>query len=422
MNNVGKHTAALILVLGLWTTVNAAEWPQFRGPHRDGQTTESGLLKTWPKDGPKLLWTVDGLGEGWSSAAVSGDGVYVTGMEKKSEFLSAIDLRGQLTWKTRYGSAWGRSHPGARTTPTIDAGRLYVISGGGEVVCLNGQSGQIIWTVNGTKTFAGTTGNWGTAESALIDGNKVFYTPCGPRTTVVALDKMTGETLWTTDSIDDRSAYVSPVLIEHGGTRLLVTVTAAYIIGVDTEKGTIVWKYAYARNHPTTESENRLFINAVSPVYHDGRVFVTSGYDHVGVMLDLSADGTAIRRRWLTDVLDCHHGGVVLLDGCIYGSNWLSNASGNWICLDWDTGKVRYDNDWQNNKGPVIAADGMLYCWDEDEGDVALVKATPSGFDPVSTFKVTVGKGKFWAHPSIANGRLYLRHGQSLQAHDIRAD
>ena len=133
------------------------------------------------------------------------------------------------------------------------------------------------------------------------------------------------------------------------------------------------------------------------------------------------ADGTAIRRRWLTEVLDCHHGGVVLLDACIYGSNWLSNASGNWICLDWDTGKVRYDDEWQGNKGPVIFADGMLYCWDENEGDVALVKATPSGFDPVSTFKVTVGKGKFWAHPSIANGRLYLRHGQYLQTHDIRA-
>ena len=420
MRSPDQACPALIVLLSVSAVAHASDWPQFRGPARDGKSPEVNLLKEWPKEGPRLLWTVTGLGEGWSSAAVHSGHVYTTGMEKKRERLFAIDADGREMWRKEYGGAWSRSYPAARTTPTIDGEGLYVISGAGEVVCLNRASGDIVWKVDGLATFGGKTGNWGTAECPLVDETKVYYTPCGPKTTVVALDKRTGETVWASESLNDQSAYVSPVLVNHNGRDLLVTITARHIIGVDAKAGNILWKYAYAKNHPTA-SENRLMINAVSPLYHDGRVFATSGYDHVGVMFQLSSDGTKADPLWITETLDCHHGGVVFIDGRIHGSNWHSNTRGNWICLDWDTGKVLYDQSWQGNKGPVIFAEGMLYCWDEDTGHVALVKASATKFDPVSSFQVTVGEGKFWAHPSISEGRLYLRHGEYLMAYDIQA-
>jgi outer membrane protein assembly factor BamB len=410
------------LMLTASTTVLGADWPQFRGPNRDGESLEGNLLKVWPEDGPRLLWTMDGLGEGWSSAAVRQDRIYITGMENKKEFLVAIGPDGRQRWKKEYGSAWRRSHPAARTTPTLDEGRVYVISGAGEVVCLDGRSGDIIWKVDGLTTFQGKTGTWGTAENPLVDESNVYYTPCGEQTTVVALDKKTGETVWTSESLKDQSAYVSPIFADHNGRKLLITVTARYIIGVDAATGRLLWNYPYAEKHPTAARENRLFINCVSPLYHEGRVFATSGYDHVGVLLELSADGTKAEPQWITEVLDCHHGGVVLVDGRIYGSNWKSNSAGDWVCLDWNTGKVAYEQSWQGNKGPVTFADGMLYCYDEDTGHVALARASSEKFEPVSSFQITLGEGKFWAHPSIADGRLYLRHGEFLMAYDIRAE
>lgn len=412
----------LLLILIASSATAAADWPEFRGPDRDGKSSETELLDHWGTAGPRHVWTVDGLGEGWSSAAIRGRDVYTTGMHERKEFLFAIDDAGRLRWKKEYGSAWRRSFPGARTTPTLDDGRVYVISGSGEVVCLDGRSGRIAWKVDGIEKFKGRTGNWGTAESPLVDGGKIYYTPCGPQTTIVALDKKTGETVWASRSLNDQSAYVSPIVADHNGRKLILTVTGRYVIGVDAGTGRILWNYPYAENHPTAESENRLHINAVSPLYHEGCVFATSGYDHVAVMLQLSPDGDTVQPRWVNEAFDCHHGGVVLVDGHIYGTNWQSNTRGDWLCVDWQTGGTVYEQNWQGNKGPMVFADGMLYCYDENEGDVALVKASPEGFQPVSTFEVTLGKGKHWAHPSIAGGRLYLRHGEFLMAYDIEGE
>ncbi|MHC4517803.1 MAG: PQQ-binding-like beta-propeller repeat protein [Planctomycetota bacterium] len=379
------------------------------------------MLKEWPSGGPRQIWSVDGLGDGWSSAAIAGERIFVAGMEGKKEFLRALDPAGNVKWTTEYGRAYARSFPGARTTPTIDGERVYVISGAGEVVCLDAETGAIVWKVDGLKEFAGRQGNWGTAESALVDESKVYYTPCGDETTMVALDKKTGATVWKSKSLKDQSAYVAPIIVKHNGRRLIVTITGRYIIGVDPKSGRLLWNYAYAKNHPTVEKEMRLFINGVSPIYHDGHIFATSGYDHVGLMLELSADGTEAKLKWVNESFDCHHHGVVLVDGHVYGTNWYSNSQGNWLCMDWDTGKLVYDVSWNDNKGPIIYADGMLYCYDENDGKVGLAKASPAGFDIVSSFEVTVGKGKFWAHPSIASGRLYLRHGEYLLAYDIGA-
>jgi len=415
-----KAVKMFTLVIGVWIfalgAVQASDYHQWRGIERDGVSKETGLLKEWPEGGPKLLRSIEGIGKGYSSPSISNGSLYITGMSDNIEFLSALDLDGNVKWKKEYGKAYSKANPDARTTPTVDGNSIYVISGTGQVVCFDAASGDIKWSVEAFNDFQGKQGSWGTAESPLIVGNKVIYTPCGKKTTVVALDKGTGETVWASESLDDRSGYVSPILVERGGKKLIITVTGNYIIGVDAENGDIVWQIKYT-DIPQPKQKD---INPVTPLYHDGHIFVTSGYNHAGVMLELSKDGSNASVAWVNTDLDTHHGGVVRIDGYIYGSNWLNNRDGNWVCVDWDTGKTMYEEKWFN-KGAIVAADGMLYCYEEKSGNLGLVKASPYGFEVVSSIKIEQGKGQHWAHPVINDGRLYIRHGNVLMVYDIKA-
>jgi len=406
--------AALIAVA--IPAATADDWPQFRGPNRDGQSAETGLLKQWPQGGPKLLWSREGIGQGNSTLSIADGMVYVTGKFGNEEALSAFDLDGNLKWKTTYGGVWTKSCPDARTTATVVDGKAYLISGAGEVVRIDAKSGALEWKVAARTKFGGETGNWGTAESPLVVDGKVIYVPAGGQTTVVALDAATGNTVWKSECLNDKSGYVAPILAEYNGVQQIVAVTANWVLGVAPADGKILWKVDYHRVPPAKKST---VINCVSPLYHDGQIYVTSGYDDVGIMIQLAPDSSSAKIVWSDPTLDVHHGGVVLVDGFLYGANWLSNRTGNWICLDWKTGKPRYDHHW-NGKGSLITADGMLYCYDETKGELALVRATPEKFDLVSSFPITLGNGKHWCHPAISNGRLYLRHGDVLMAFDIR--
>ena len=418
---VGKF----LLAAGIWlfvsgtacvVDVQAMDWPQWSGPNRDGISSETGLLKEWPQEGPELLRTFTAIGKGFSSPTIAKGVLYVTGMVANIEILSAFDLEGNLRWKKEYGKAYTKSYSDARTSPTVDGDSIYVISGTGEVVCFDA-AGGVEWSVQALERFEGKQGSWGTAESALIVDDKVIYTPGGEKTTVVALDKNTGETVWATESLGGKSAYVSPILIEKGGKKQIVAVTGNHILGVSPEDGDIVWQIKYRDIPPPDGGKD---INPNSPIYHDGRIFVTSGYNHVGVMLELSEDATNASVLWWNSDLDTHHGGVVLVDGYLYGSNWLSNKDGNWVCVDWDTGETKYEKEW-HNKGSIITAEGMLYCYEEKGGTLALVKATPEDFAIVSFFTITQGQGQHWAHPVISDGVLYMRHGDVLMAYDIKA-
>lgn len=404
-----------LFVFGIVYIMNAqaADWAQWRGPERNGISNETGLLKEWPEGGPKLLWTITGMGNGYSSPSIANGVLYITGTVDNIEVLSAFDLDGNLKWKKEYGKAYTQSTPEARTTPTVIDDSVFVISGTGDVVCFD-TAGNKKWSVQALDMFGGKQGSWGTAESPLIVDNKVIYTPCGGKTTVVALDKNTGETVWASKTINDKSGYVSPILVERGGKKLIITVTGNYILGINAEDGEILWQ-VFCRDYKSPGD-----INAVSPVYHDGQIFVTSGYNDVGIMVKLSEDGASASVLWTNPDLDTHHGGVVLVDGYIYGSNWLNNDKGNWVCLDWNSGKTMYEKDW-NNKGSIISADGMLYCYEEKRGNLALVKASPDDFKVISSFRITQGQGPYWAHPVISDGRLYIRHGDALMVYNIKS-
>jgi len=421
-------TAALVVCIGL--SIFAAEvcaripvpsydWPQFRGPNRDGISTETGLLKKWPEGGPKLLWSVENkLGQGFSSLTIVDGLIYTTGLVDKRGILFAFDLNGKIVWEKDYGPEWTGSHKGTRTTPTYDEGKLYVINGYAKVVCLNAKTGDIIWEVDCKEKFGSQKIKWGISESPLIIDDKVICTPGGKGATMVALNKKTGETVWVTKELSDKASYSSPIVFDRGPNRIIAAITDTHVVAINARSGKVLWKDAFADYQQG--DENPKAINPPSPVYHNGCVYTTSGYNDGGAMYEPSADGTKFKRKWVDKVLDNHHGGVVILDGYIYGSNWLSNGKGNWVCLDWETGKVMYETEWEN-KGPIIYADGLMYCYDERKGNLALVKPNPEKFEVVSSFVITKGDDKHWGHPAISNGVMYVRHSHALMAYKIKA-
>lgn len=412
--NGGKSLGVLLsTVLFIGGVCLADDWPQFRGRNRDGKSAETGLLKKWPEGGPRLLWSADGLGIGFSSVAVADGYVYTTGMLDGEGFLFAYDLAGNLKWKESYGPEWTGSYKGTRTTPTVDADRVYMFSGTGLVACFGARTGEKIWQVDTLTEFDGRNIRWGMSGSPLIDGDKVYCTPGGKKGAVVALDKITGRTIWATKGLDEQSAYSSATLIERGGNRLLINMIQKSVICVDADDGKLLWREPYVTPSDT---------GGVTPIYRDGCVYVTSAVEREftrgGVMFELSADGTSVTEKWNDQTLDCGHGGVVLVNGYLYGSTFDGIPKGDWICLDWDTGEVVYKTAWNGSKGSIIYADEMFYCYDE-AGNVGLVKASPKGFEVVSTFTITHGSGKHWAHPAISDGRLYIRHGETLMTFDI---
>jgi outer membrane protein assembly factor BamB len=394
-------------------------WFQFRGPNRNGKSAETGLLKKWPEGGPELLWSVeDKLGIGFSSVTVVDGLIYTTGMVDSRGILFAFDLNGKDAWERDYGPEWTGARKGTRTTPTFEDGRLYVTSGYAKVVCLDAKKGKIIWEIEAGEKFGSQKIKWGISEAPLIVDDKVICTPGGPDATMVALNKNTGETVWTTKGLSDKGCYSSPIVFDRGSNRIIVTLTNTNVIAVDARSGKVLWKDAFSNYQQGPN--NPKDINPPSPVYVDGFVYTTSGYDDGGAMYELSADGAQFKRKWVDQTLDNHHGGVVVVDGYIYGSNWINNGKGNWVCLDWDTGKVMYETEWEN-KGSVIYADGMMYCYDEKKGNLALVKPTPEKFEVVSSFVIAKGDGMHWGHPAISNGVLYVRHGNALMAYNIKA-
>jgi outer membrane protein assembly factor BamB len=420
--NFSKHRffssyAIYIFMIGILIVSQtiAADWPQWRGPERNGASQENNLLKSWPDDGPELIWSKEELGKGFSSVSIANGRLYITGIIDDQEMLTALDLDGNIQWQTKYGPIWDDSYSEARTTPTVDGEQVFVISGMGKVVCIDVFSGQIKWSVDSIDDFDGEIHRYGIAESPLVFDNKIICSPGGRNASVVALDKNSGELIWQSKTLSETANYCSPILINKGDKKIIATQLAESFVGLDAADGSVLWQDKYEEYQDDPKD-----LNINSPLYHDGSVYVTSGYDNASAMYKLSDDGTKINRKWVNQTLDVHIGGIVRVDNYIYGANWEDNKNGNWVCLDWNTGKVMYEEKW-NTKGSIIYADGMLYCYEEKRGNLALVKSTPKKFEKISSFKIPLGSGPHWGHPSISDGRLYVRHGDALMVYDIKS-
>ncbi|MCU0915075.1 MAG: PQQ-like beta-propeller repeat protein [Planctomycetes bacterium] len=400
--------SVFVVLTGLAAVVQSADCPRFRGPAGDGVFSDTGLLRTWPAGGPKLAWTAQGLGQGYSSATVVRGTIYVTGMDdQKQGCLFAFALDGSPKWKTPYGPELEKRGPavaGTRGTPTVDGDQVFLVTGFGKLVTFDALKGQALRTIDLPERFRAKQAQFGFAESVLVDGQKAICTPGGADASLVALDRGTGEVLWQTKGLSQPTGCCSARLIDHNGRRLVLTMLAQGVVAVDAGTGQVVWQHDFP---------HRAGVQPNPPLYREGMTYISAGMGTGGAMLSLTQGAAP---QWTDKTLDCQMQGTVLLDGCIYGTAQSGNRG--LVCLEWKTGKVMW-NAPAVGMGVVTAADGMLYVYAQN-GTMYLVKPDPAAFTPVGQFTVSAGTNEHWAHPTIANGRLYLRHGDVLLAYEVK--
>jgi outer membrane protein assembly factor BamB len=389
------------------------DWPQWRGPQRDGISHEKGLAKSWPEGGPKLLWQANELGKGYSTPSVVGDRLFVIcnqGMEQESVIALSVS-NGEKVWSTKIGSVGkneGPQYPAARSTPTVSGDRLYALCSDGNLCCLDIKSGQIVWNKNLPKDFGGQPGQWAYSESPLVDGDTLICSPGGPSSTVVALNKKTGEAVWKSPLAEaDKSSYSSPILVNLDGAKQVVLFLGKGAVGLKAETGEMQWRYS-----KTSDAQ----ANIATPIASGNYVF--TGASRVGgALIQLASAKSDPKEIYFTKSIPAGIGGGVLVDGFLYGS-----GGPNIMCVDFKTGAIK----WQDRgigAASVCYADGKLYLHGENN-DVAMIAATPDGYQLLG--KVTPpnapdrGNGKAWTHPVISNGMLFVRDVGSVWCYNIR--
>jgi len=413
-----KYGIVVLLVNLIHIGTVAGQDAQWRGPNRDGIFTGTSLLKEWPADGPEIIFSTEGIGRGFSSTVATKDRIYATGTRDTIEYLTCLDHNGKILWQKPYGRCWKASFPEARCTPTVEDNRVYVLTGMDNLVCLHAETGDEIWSVDIHKKYNSNWDMFGVSESPLLVDDLVIITPAGSVTTVIALDKMDGELVWKSESIDAHRSNMSPITFQHCGKQYIVTATQTHVLGVDAENGEILWTYQY--NFLDDNGDN-VTILANSPIYKDSCLWISNGWHVKSVMLEIAPDGKSVSEKFEDYTFDNQNHGVVLHEGFLYGSNFKTRQSGKWICMNWKTSEIEWIEDF-HTKGPIILADGMLYCYEEKRGNIALAEASPEEFKVISSFQVKKGKGPHWARPAIYYGMLLVRHGDVLASYKISQD
>lgn len=402
---------ACLAILG--TSILADDWLQWRGPNRTGVSNETGLLQEWPDGGPKQVWTFKDGGLGYAGFAVKGDNLVTMGLDGSDEFLLCLDANtGKEKWRTDFGSrfknAWG---DGPRSTPFIDGDKVYALAAAGELVCCNLEDGNKNWSVN-MSDFGGGVPYWGYSESPLVDEANVVVTPGGESGAVVALDKNSGKKKWQSKEVPYAAHYSSVIKIKVGDSEQYVQLFPQRVVGLNTEDGSLIWSSKW---HGQTAV-------IPTPIFADGKVYICSGYGAGCKLIKVNADGTS-EDLWQNRNMKNHHGGAILVDGHVYG---FSDNIG-WVCQNLESGKIVWKNKGVG-KGAISYADGKFYCLAERTGEVALIDASPSGYNELGRFKLEplsdqrAEAGMIWVHPVIANGKLYLRDQEIIHCYDIKAE
>lgn len=425
----------LVLASGLSGFTRADDWPQWRGPHRDGVSLEKDLLQQWPEGGPKKVWTATGLGGGYSTPSVAGGLIFGMGKhggdpnKKKggggTEFVWAIkETDGSPVWSTPICEAANVGYgEGGRSTPTIANGKVYAVAMGGDLVCLDSKTGKLIWKKNYVRDFGGSVQAWGYSESVLADGDAIIGTPCSATATIVKLDAKTGSVIWQSKikNPGGSGGYSSPVKATIAGVDMYINLLGKTggVVGVDAKTGKLLWQYTRIMNGTA---------NIPTVVVKNNSVFCSTGYNDGGsALLEITRDGEQFNVRevkyYSSKELQNHHGGMVLVGDHIYMGRGHNN--GLPTCVEFKTGQIVWAEDTGAGKGSgsgcVTFADGMIY-FRYQNGVVALVKATSSGFELNGSFSIPDPSGKpSWPHPIIANGHLLLRDQDKLHSFDIRA-
>ena len=400
--------ALVLATVALGAQSKALDWPQWRGPERNGISKETGLLKEWPRSGPPMAWSAAMLGAGYGSVAVAGDHVWVQGMRNRQSVVTSLNRAdGKATWVRIIGSAGENDRgSGPRGTPSVDGDRLYALTENGDLACLRVADGTVVWQRNILKDFGGQNIGWLISESPLVDGNLVIVTPGGRSNGMVALDKMTGKTVWATKDLRDDAGYASPIVADVQGVRTVMTLTSEAAVGVRATDGKLMWRYTQVANGTA---------NITTPVYSDNKVFFTSAYGTGGALLGLRVVGEEVRAQeiYFTREMQNHHGGVVLVNGYLYGFN-----NSILTTLEFATGKMMW-RDRSVGKGSIAYADGNLYLLSENNV-VGLAEATPAGYREKGRFTIADQGLPSWSHPVVSGGRLFIRNQGTLAAYDVR--
>ncbi|MCX6239115.1 MAG: PQQ-like beta-propeller repeat protein, partial [Bacteroidia bacterium] len=408
-----KSILAGILLLIVFNQSFAQKVYQWRGQNRDGIYSENKLMKVWPEKGPTLLWFNEQIGAGFAAPVVTNDKVLINGEADSTSYLIALDLKGKLLWKAPngreyYGKGFSASYPGSRSTPTVVGDLVYATSGNGWLACFELATGKEKWAVNMVADLGGLENEFGYSESPLIDGDNVYCMPGGKIQNVVALNRFTGKTTWTSKATADTTSFCSPILISLPSRKIFVSLSHHYIFGVDAKNGELLWSqklenFRYDGEHCST------------PVFADGFLYyiVADENGNGAVKLELSPDGKNIKEIWRNRTATNAMGGYVKINNQLFTTTNKKKL----ICIDTNTGSVL--DSLSSNKGSLIYADNRFYCYSET-GDVKLIKFENKKLAEISKFRLDKGTREHFSHPVIANGTMYIRHGKALMAYDIK--
>ncbi len=406
---------AAALLPGPLTSLNAADWPQWRGADRQDHSPDVKLLKQWPAGGPKRLWLFEDAGLGYSSYSIAGDQLFTMGLRGDQEFLLAVSTSsGKQIWATpagpKYPNGWG---DGPRSTPTVEGDRVYALGGQGLLICADSKTGKLLWKKDLVKDLGGRLQGWGYTESPLVMGDLLLVTPGGSQGTMAGLDKQTGDVRWRSKDLTDDTQYSSAIPFTVGGKTQVVQVVTRQFFGVNPGTGEVLWKHDFP---------GRTAVIPTPVVGPGGQVYVTAGYGAGCVSVKIADDGKTVTHLYDNKVMKNHHGGVVLVGNHLYGHS----DSYAWVCQDFKSGAEVWFSK-ALGKGAIHYADGMLYCLDERSGEIALVEASPDGWKERSRFKLDPQstqrnrQGGVWSHPVVVGGHLYLRDQEFLYCFDVKA-
>lgn len=408
---------SLIFVAVLFFSCSSkkTEIHQWRGEDRKGIFAETNLLKEWPENGPKELWYLEGIGDGYGTPTIVDDEIFVTGAVDSTATLFCIDLDGKLKWQAPFGKEWIKNYPGSRSQPTIVDDLIYLGSGMGNLFCLKKENGKVLWKKEFSKDFEGIYPRFGHSEATVVGGDKVFWAPGGKKHNVVALNRFTGDLIWSNKGHQERSGYNPGALIELPARKIFVTFSAYHLMGFDAETGEMLWSQEQDNTKPAERKPGLGDTHSNCVVFEDGFIYYAAGDGNCGVKLKLSEDGSAIEEIWRNKGFDSYMGGIVKIDDHLYGSG---TSKKYFKSIDANSGELT--DSLRIGWGAVIAADNMLYYYSQG-GKLSLLEYNEGKLNQKSQFKITRGTKEHFAHPVINQGILYQRHGQVLMAFDIRS-
>jgi len=406
----------LLSLIILSCSNNQTKIYQWRGENRMGIYPEKNLLKEWPEDGLKELWYTEEIGDGYGSPTITENEIYITGAIDSTATLFCLDLNGNTLWKAPFGKEWVVNYPGSRSAPTIVDDLIYIGSGMNNLYCLKRSNGEVVWEKNFTDDFGGILPRFGHSEAAVVDGDRVFWTVGGKEYNVVALNRFTGELIWSNKGFSERSGYTPGQLIELPTRHIFVTFSAYHLMGFDTETGEMLWSQEQTNTKPEERQPGIGDTHSNSVIFDDGCIYYAAGDGNGGIKLQLSEDGSQIKEVWRNAEFDSYMGAIVKIGNHIYGSGTTKKE---FKSINAESGVI--SDSLKLGWGAVIAADDLLYYYSQN-GKLSLVSYTSNGaLNEISQFKITRGSREHFSHPVIKNGILYQRHGQVLMAFDIKA-